>query len=190
MHDPVLFSLTVLAILATPGPTNTLLATSAALAGIRRSLPLIAAELAGYLTAISILHFLLAELLAQHGWIAMGLRLLVGAYLLFTAWDLWNRRDPFVAAAAPHGIRFERVFVTTLLNPKAIVFAFGVIPLSSPDAAAYLAAFSVFVVIAASSWIALGRFAAAIVSPATSRAIPRVSAAVLTCFAGLIAFGG
>ncbi len=72
MHDPVLFSLTVLAILATPGPTNTLLATSAALAGIRRSLPLIAAELAGYLTAISILHFLLAEMLAQHGWTGSG----------------------------------------------------------------------------------------------------------------------
>lgn len=189
MHDPLVFSLTVLAILATPGPTNTLLATSAALVGVRRSLPLIVAELAGYLAAITVLHLLLADVLAHHGWIATGLRVLVGLYLPLAARDLWMRCEPF-ATAAPRGIRFERVFVTTLLNPKAIVFAFGVIPLSGPHAPAYLAAFALFVVLAAASWIVAGSLAGAAAPPAASRAIPRVSAVVLACFAGLIAFGG
>ncbi len=45
MQNPVLFAL---AVLGTPGPTNTLLAT----AGLRRSLPLIPAEAAGYTIAV------------------------------------------------------------------------------------------------------------------------------------------
>lgn len=187
MLDPFVFSLTVLFILATPGPTNTLLATSGALVGVRRSLPLIAAELTGYLTAIACLHFLLGELVARHSWLNAGLRLAIGAYLLYAAWELWTRREMLQGART--GVRFDRVLVTTLLNPKAIVFAFGVIPLSSPDALAYVAAFVGFVVAAASSWIAAGAFAGAMASQQGSRLIPRISAVVLALFAGLIATG-
>ena len=41
MQDPVLFTLTVLFILGTPGPTNTLLATAGGTVGFRRALPLV-----------------------------------------------------------------------------------------------------------------------------------------------------
>ena len=52
MEDPLLFSLAVLTILGTPGPTNTLLATSGGAVGVKASLPLVPAEAAGYLIAI------------------------------------------------------------------------------------------------------------------------------------------
>lgn len=184
----MLFTLTVLAILGTPGPTNTLLASSGALVGVRRSLVLIGAELAGYTLAIASLHAVLGPLLGAYPEIKTALRLLVGAYLLVAARELWVRRDESMGRATPVG--FKRVFVTTLLNPKAIVFAFGVIPLSQPKAAAYVGAFLAIVVVVASAWILLGTLVGRMVSTSAPRIVPRVSAAVLTCFAGLIAVGG
>ena len=54
-----LFIGSVVAILSLPGPTNTLLAAAGLRQGVRRSLPLIAAELGGYLVSISVWgHFL------------------------------------------------------------------------------------------------------------------------------------
>lgn len=187
MQDPVLFSLAVLAILGTPGPTNTLLAASSALVGVRRSLPLILAELSGYLLAIAGLHAVFGSLLAAYPAINTLLRVLVAVYLLAAALELWRRRD--VLEGPPAGVRFERVFVTTLLNPKAIVFAFGVIPLSAPNAAFYLLGFVGFVVLAALSWLAVGALVGRMATQPASRAIPRASALILTLFAGLIAVG-
>lgn len=183
----MVFSLAVLFILGTPGPTNTLLATSGALSGVRRSLPLIAAEVSGYLIAIATLSLVLGEVLKATPWLATTLRAMIALYLLHAAWTLWQR------GAAPAGseqaIGFDRVFVTTLLNPKALVFAFGVIPLSAPNAAAYVAAFVGFVVLAALSWITIGATVGRAAADYRGRIVPRVSAVVLTLFAGLIAAG-
>lgn len=187
MQDPMLFSLAVLAILGTPGPTNTLLATSGALSGVRRSLPLVLAEVTGYLLAIGVLVLVLGEILQVHAWLAVTLRLLIAAYLVHAAWGLWQRSESF--AEGGRAIGFDRVFVTTLLNPKAIVFAFGVLPLSDPAAPVYVAAFAGFVVLAALAWIAIGASAAQRVGGRYGRLAPRLAAVVLTLFAGLIAVG-
>ncbi len=187
MQDPFLFTLAVLAILGTPGPTNTLLATSGALVGVRRSLPLILAELGGYLVAIGFLHGVLGGVLAASPALETALRLLIGCYLLFAAFELWTRRGALEGPAC--GVRWERVFVTTLLNPKALVFAFGVLPLSRPDTGLYVLAFAALVAVAASAWIAVGALLGRTVSAPGSRLVPRVSAVVLACFAGVIAAG-
>jgi threonine/homoserine/homoserine lactone efflux protein len=186
MQDPYLFSLAVLAILGTPGPTNTLLAASGALAGFRRSLPLIAAEIGGYLIAITVLHAVLAGVLDAHPWVNTALRLAIGAYILIVAFELWRRRDTLEGAPA---IGFQRVFITTLLNPKAIVFAFGIIPLSQPHALLYVLAFVGFVLIAAVSWILVGALIAGATAAHGNRLVSRLSAVVLVGFAGLIAAG-
>src|SRR6478752_3236474 len=55
MTDPVAFVLSVIALLAVPGPTNTLLATAGGLGGVRRAIALIPAEVAGYLLAIGVI---------------------------------------------------------------------------------------------------------------------------------------
>jgi threonine/homoserine/homoserine lactone efflux protein len=49
------FVVAVASLLATPGPTNALLTTPDALVGVRRSLPLMSAEIACYGTSISLL---------------------------------------------------------------------------------------------------------------------------------------
>ncbi|MES1149390.1 MAG: hypothetical protein ABUL53_09420, partial [Bradyrhizobium guangdongense] len=53
--DVLPFILAAASLLAIPGPTNTLLATSGAGVGVARSLPLLAAELGGYLLSILLL---------------------------------------------------------------------------------------------------------------------------------------
>jgi threonine/homoserine/homoserine lactone efflux protein len=85
MQDPLVFALAVLAILGTPGPTNTLLATGGAAVGLRRSLALIPAEAAGYTISILTLGLLLGPILAGAPMLALAMRMAVGAYLLWLA---------------------------------------------------------------------------------------------------------
>ncbi len=156
MSDPILFALASLGLLAMPGPTNTLLATSGAAAGFRRSLPLVGAGMLGYL--ISILTLTLAVAPITNG--AQGaervLQAACAAYLLYAAWKLWRTRAE--AIAAPES--FRRVLIATALNPKALVFAFVILPFLRDGAvvaaAPYVAAFLVMVALTGAAWIAIG----------------------------------
>ncbi|MBL8570675.1 MAG: lysine transporter LysE [Phreatobacter sp.] len=187
MTDPMLFALAVLALLGTPGPTNTLLATSGALVGAMRSLPLIGAEIAGYLLAILTIHVVLAPTIAAYPAFGQVLRLVAGLYLVLVAIALWRR--PVLADAEAQGIGPARVFVTTLLNPKAAIFALVVLPLSEADALAYLLAFSGLVVVVATAWILVGAGIGRLAAGRAQHGISRVAAVVLACFAGLIVAG-
>jgi threonine/homoserine/homoserine lactone efflux protein len=105
MENPVLFALAVLVVLGTPGPTNTLLATSGATARLRRSLPLIAAEAAGYTVSILTLGLVLGPVVAGAPFLAGVLRMAVGIYLLALAFGLWRRGGAALATGAvvtPH----------------------------------------------------------------------------------------
>lgn len=186
MTDPLLFSLAVLALLATPGPTNTLLATSGAMIGLRRSLPLIAAEAIGYAGAIGSLHVLLGPALAVHPGLQSGLRVAVGLWLLTVATGLWREREKLVPTGSPVG--FVRVLVTTWLNPKAAVFAFGILPLSAPDPWPHLVGFGVLVALVGLGWILVGVGLGGLAGDAR-RWFSRMAALVLTLFAGLIVAG-
>lgn len=162
MTDPVTFVLSVVALLAVPGPTNTLLATAGGLGGVRRAIALIPAEVAGYLLAIGLITVVLRPVLVAWPQGAASLRAIGGVVLVLLAVRLWRRgtvERPGDGPGAP-SIRAWHVFVTTLLNPKAAVFALGIIPhLGGPAprlALPYVVAFVALLVAIASCWATLG----------------------------------
>ncbi|MGY8634245.1 LysE family transporter [Bradyrhizobium sp. 14AA] len=143
-------------LLAMPGPTNTLLATSGAGIGISRSLHLLAAELCGYLLAIALLRLALGPVVSGIPVAAVVLRVAVSVYILGLAVMLWrvNTRELRDGAA----VTFRHVLITTLLNPKAMVFAFLLLPLQAGllELLPWLAVIALQIVTAGAAWVTLG----------------------------------
>ncbi|RYF92578.1 MAG: hypothetical protein EON95_11905 [Caulobacteraceae bacterium] len=158
MIDPIAFILAALTLLATPGPTNTLLAMSGAQAGLRPSLRLLGAELGGYMISILILSLILGPLVRGNIMVAVILKGLCALYLVYLAIKLWREGSSALISSAP--VPFRRVFTTTLLNPKAVIFAFLILPHLAdrriPQGLPYLAGLCGLIVLVGGSWIALG----------------------------------
>jgi threonine/homoserine/homoserine lactone efflux protein len=158
MAEMLTFILGSLSLLATPGPTNTLLAASGAVTGFRRSAVLLVGELAGYLLAIGVLRAVVGPVVAALPAFGIALRLAVCVYLVHLALTFWGRSAAPLDTARP--VTLARVFVTTLLNPKAVIFAFTLLPftpaMSLAQMAPWLAALSLLIVAVGGSWIALG----------------------------------
>ncbi|MGN6100401.1 MAG: LysE family transporter [Devosia sp.] len=184
MTNPGLFILAVLAVLATPGPTNTLLASAAAVSGIRASLMLLMAELTGYLTTVLLVGLLLRPLLEAFPRAAAVLKVAVALYLAYMAFRLWRRSGDLGAVRGVIG--FRAVFLATMLNPKGLIFALAMIPLGSPAVALYLLAFAAAVPTMGLLWLAGGRVVGAAVGE-KRRLVPRAASVALVGFAGLIA---
>lgn len=185
MENPSLFILTVLTILGMPGPTNTLLATSGAATGWRRSWPLVLAEVGGYLTTVMLLGFVLGPVLAGSPIVSMVLRFAVGIYLFMLAWKLWGRGGADQVQAKT--ISFQQLFVATLLNPKAVIFALAVIPFDKPHVWIYLLGFVAMVAVAGTCWLIVGDGAGRVArAGGKAQWVQRIGAAVVSIFALLI----
>jgi threonine/homoserine/homoserine lactone efflux protein len=184
----IVFVLAVAAILAMPGPTNALLCTSAGLVGIRRSLRLILAEIAGYLVTITAIISLAGPIILAIPTLGIAVRLMLVAYLLLLAWRLW-RTDPSPQNGDAHIVTIAQVFVATLLNPKALVFAFTVFPpFATPMAALpHMAAFTATVAVVACGWLVLGGTVGRVAQGRWNRFLPRAAAAVIGVLASIIA---
>lgn len=154
--DSLTFIAGSLALLAMPGPTNTLLATSGAEAGLRRSAHLLAAELTGYLLAILLLRALSEPLIAAYPALVKALPVVVAAYVAYLALRLWRRGAH--PSAAGRCVTFPHVFATTLLNPKAAIFAFVLLPAGAELGAILprLGLLSGLIATAGLGWIMLG----------------------------------
>lgn len=187
IQDVLAFVFAVIVLLGVPGPTNTLLAASGAAAGFTRSLRLVPAELGGYLTAITILDTVAAPLTTNTS-VALGsLKLVAATWLAISAIGLWRRGDDVILAAA-RPIGAARVFVTTLLNPKALVVAFALLPQAPPELRlGFTVVFALLVIAVGSLWIGLGRMLA---GSAKDLALPnrvlRGASLVLACFAAVL----
>jgi threonine/homoserine/homoserine lactone efflux protein len=117
----------VAAILLTPGPTNTLLASSGIQVGLWKSFRLIPAEAFGYLIAISLWGKLIGTVSYQMPALPIILKLFSAAYILFLAIKLWRTASNVDCLSQPT-IRAHTLFLATLLNPKALLFASAVFP--------------------------------------------------------------
>ena len=183
MTDPLLFLFAVTTLLAAPGPTNTLMATSGATVGLVRSLPLLAAVLAGYLIAIALIRLAIGPLIAAYPSLGIGLKLAVTIYLVRMAIRLWRR--PLVAAGDARAVTFTNVFVTTLLNPKALIVALTILPPDGWLLAWSAAAFSIIVVVAGAGWSLLGAMLRNVSGNRTAL-LPKIASDALLAFAGLL----
>jgi threonine/homoserine/homoserine lactone efflux protein len=117
----------VVAILLTPGPTNTLLASSGIQVGIRKSFRLIPSEAFGYLIAITAWGFLIGKVSTQLPLLPTILKLFSASYIIYLAIKLWRTANVEVSFNQPT-IRARELFVATLLNPKALLFASAIFP--------------------------------------------------------------
>jgi threonine/homoserine/homoserine lactone efflux protein len=147
-------ALAILLLLVTPGPTNTLLALAGAERGWLRALRLIPSELLGYLSVTLPLALVGARLLEAAPTARTLVTAAAGAWVLWLALSMWRLPD---AQSAGLTVTARRVMVTTMLNPKGLVF--GLVLLPATEVAKLLGNFALFVtliVAVAASWALLG----------------------------------
>lgn len=184
MTNPLLFLIATLLLLGAPGPTNAMLWICGAESGIRRALPLVLGALAGYLSAITVIILTLQQLLSIVPWIADLLGVAVAVYIAVLAVKVWRQPEPTRGGVAL--ISLSKVFVVTLLNPKAFVLASSILPLGHPQIASYFVALSVSILAAGAGWVVLGAVAGATAGARNAVWLKRVSSVVLGGFSGLI----
>lgn len=188
MTDPLLFLVAIATLLMAPGPTNALLAASGAALGFRRSLPLLAAVVLAYLIAVGVIRVVVGPVVAALPALAMGLKVAVSIYLAWLALRLWLRALPGQAAPPSWG----EVFTATLLNPKSLIFAIGILPEGGWETLWYVATFCFVSVGAGLGWIGVGLGVGRATRGRDARLVPRIAAVALGGFAGVIlvsAFG-
>lgn len=168
------FVAAALVVLLTPGPTNTLLAAAGAAMGFRRAVLLPLAEAAGYALAIGAF-LLLTAYLSGVAFVMPALKTAAAVWLLVSAARLW--RQPVQVDAAAHLTALRRVFVTTLLNPKAMLVGTILIPeLMRERQALGLATFIALSSLAGAAWLTMGSLL-----PRPARPYAYKAAAIVLC---------
>lgn len=183
MIDPIQFALAVLLLLATPGPTNTVMATAGAVNRGDWPWLFMLAELGGYLAIVLLARAVLLPLIDAHSWVGVALKVVVVAYLIYAAIRLWRTR--ISTSGTPGRVTPQLVALTTFLNPKGLIFAITIIPRDHPMLLAYFAAFAALVLIVGGSWFVAGR-TLGILAGHRASLLPRVSSVALVGFAGYL----
>ena len=146
-------SLAIFVLLVTPGPTNTLLMLGGAERGFRAALRLIPAELLGYMITVIPLALAGNHLLESVPALRPAVALVAAVWVAWLALKLW--RMPALDGEQVATVTPRTVFVTTLLNPKALLFGLVLLP-SPTQIAGNLTLFAVQIVVVATAWAGLG----------------------------------
>ncbi|TCU13328.1 hypothetical protein [Rhizobium sullae] len=123
-HDPISMAAGAFALIAMPGPTNTLLALAAYRRGVWQLAILATTVVAAYLLVVVLLTVLTGGLLHSHPQVAAALKLVSATWVLYLAFRLWSAAGPLSAA----DLSVRHVLITTLLNPKAIIIGLAMVP--------------------------------------------------------------
>lgn len=170
-----------LLLLLLPGPTNALVAVATATEGLRRLPKAVAAVLTAYGLSLTLLGLSAAALADAAPTAAPVLKLVASLALALSAVKLW-RSDP----AAGTAVSTSRIFVITLLNPKALVLGFAILP-PGLTPLPLLAGLAAAIAVATAAWgflgLVLGRLGR---RRAGAHAVNRATAAVLGAFAGIL----
>lgn len=187
----IAFFVGLIALLITPGPTNTLLFTACATGGWRGAPQLLVAEALAYLVAVSALGLGFQPVLTAEPRLALVLQSMAVFYLLNAAWRMW--KQPILRPGTPlTPVTPQLIAMTTLLNPKTLIIAFGLMPPGwETDVALALPHFILLALLTpviGGIWMFAGQAGAArIVLRENSHIIPRCAALVLAGFAILMA---
>lgn len=117
-----------LAMSATPGPNNAMLAASGASFGFRRSVPHMLGVSLGFPVLIITAALGLTEFLRRTPWLEQALHWIAALYMVWLAWKIATAR-PVVAAEATRGrpLTFMQAALFQWINPKGWVAALGAI---------------------------------------------------------------
>jgi len=148
------FLLATVALLAAPGPSNTLAGVAGAQGGLRRVVVLLPPLVAGYLCAVLPLAWAGANLTRAWPALMPGIQLAAAAWVLWLAVGLWHDRPQGAQSGA---VSAARLWLTTVLNPKALVVALALLPPpTDPCFGPRLALFAAISAIVAFGWGAIG----------------------------------
>ena len=154
------FLLVIATILLTPGPTNTLLASSGISQGLRRSAPLLSFECLGYVCATSLWGLVLNTTMQDYPFVINIIKVVSGLYIARLGLRLWAQAGQDAALEQMAAVKPSELFVATLLNPKAVIFAMVLFPvqtwLSVSNYAEVMGSFVALVAVIGGLWIALG----------------------------------
>lgn len=186
MISATAFASAIVILLAVPGPTNSLLFLSGAERGFRPSLKLLLGEAVGYLSIIIPLATAAAPFFESHPVAAAALKLTAAAWIFLLAVKLWRRP---AAVRGTSSVSVKGIFITTLLNPKALVIGLTIMPSGGLSEILPWIGFFLFMLAAiAACWIAAGALAARAASSRfnPTRVLSRVAATLLLGFSMLM----
>ena len=116
---------------------------------------LLPAELFGYLTTILPLIYLGSEVLGRWPVAAVILKVAAALWVMFLAINLWGRNS---VTGASSDVTARRVYLTTMLNPKALIFGLVLLPVpDDPQFAPRLGLFCLMVMAVALVWGTAGK---------------------------------
>src|SRR3954447_14125193 len=116
-----------LAMSATPGPNNALVAASAANFGLRRSLPQVLGVTIGFPLMLVLVALGAAELLRGAPGLMAALRWVGAAWMLWLAWGIAPAAPPAAGAAPGRPMTLLQAVLFQWVNPKAWIIAAGAI---------------------------------------------------------------